>query len=112
MALPFHSEDYMDGAEAAAVIAAGVGVLAVGAVVPVGAWLMALHWMPCAWVRPALTALAFAIWLGTWWRLRRAWQGRAYAARRVLYWSGGLLLLGWVIGSPLLVWLFPGLKLP
>ncbi len=112
MALPLHQEEFMDGREAAALIAAGVGILALGLVMPVGAWLVTVVGAPCEWTRPVLSALALTIWGGTWMGLRWRWRGRAQPARRIVFVMGGLVLLGLLVGSPLLVVFWRGAMLP
>ncbi len=112
MALPLHQEEFMDGLEAAALVAAGVGVLALGLVTPVGAWLLAAGRIPCERARPVLTAVALLLWGGTWLLLRWRWRGRAQRARRVVMVMGLLMLLGLVAGSPLWAGLGQGVMLP
>jgi len=100
MALPLHQEEFMHGREAAALTAAGVGILALGLVMPIGAWLITVVGTPCEWTRPVLSAPALAIWGGTWMGLRLRWRGRAQPARRIVLVMGGLVLLGLAAGSP------------
>jgi hypothetical protein len=101
MALPLHQEEFMDGVEAAALTAAGVGVFALGLVMPAGAWLLTVAHTPCARTRPLLTLLALGVWGAVWLVLRWRWRGRAQAARRVVVRAAVLVLLGLAAGSPL-----------
>ena len=112
MALPLHHEEFMDGAEAAALMAAGVGVFLLGLVMPVGAWLVTDVGAPCEITRPVLTAVGLLLWGGTWVGLRRYWRGRAQPARRIVLLMGGLVLLGLVLGSPVWVIFWRGVMLP
>ena len=112
MSLLLHHEEFMEGSEAAALIGAGVGILATGMVTPVGAWLVTAQRIPCALARPLLTPIAFGIWGVTWWGLRRRWQGGSLPAKRIVLITGGLILAGLLLGSPLIARLFPTLMLP
>ncbi len=112
MALPFHTKEYFDGEDAAALMSAGVGMLALGMVNPVGAWLVTTHRLACTTARPLLTALAVGVWAGAWLVFHWHWRGRAKPAKTIVGWAGGLTALGLLLGTPIITWFWQGVHLP
>jgi len=112
MTMPSHHQEFLDGPIAAALLAAGVGIFLLGAVTPLGAWLIYAYHAPVRWVRPLLSLAAFGIWGSAWYSLHQRWQARPQPAQRIVLYAGALALLGLILGSPLLTWLYPTLPSP
>jgi len=112
MALPSPTHDDFNGKDAAALLAAGVGIFALGLANSVGAWLLTTHRLSCETARPLLTALALVLWAGTWAALRRAWQGTARPAKALTWWAAALITLGLLMGTPILTWFWAGVRFP
>ena len=112
MALPAPKHDDFNGKDAAALLAAGIGIFALGLGNTLGAWLVTTHRLSCSITRPLLTAVAFAVWLGAWGVLRRAWRNATKPAKDLTLWAATLIVLGLLLGSPLLTWFWPGVHLP
>ena len=108
---PRHQEK-LNGQDAAALIAAGVGILALGLVTPVGAWMVASRAWGYHVVRPWLTAGAFVLWGVLWFVLRQRWRERTLPAKATVLRAALLVLLGLLLGAPTLAWFWPGFPLP
>ncbi len=104
MGLPLQPEEKLEGHVAAAMVALGVGVLALGLITPLGMGLIGWGLLPQAMVRPLLTALAFGGWLSTWAALARRWGGKQFPARPVVLWMALLVAAGLLLGAPVWVW--------
>ncbi len=112
MALPPQKNDDFDGKDAAALLAAGIGIFALGLGNTLGAWLVTTRRLSYSITRPLLTALAFTLWGGTWAALQQAWRNTIKPAKALTLWMTVLALLGLLLGSPLLIWFWPGVRFP
>ena len=99
----------VDGEELAAVLAAGIGVFAVGLINPVGMWILSMGIVPQPVVRPLLSLVALLAWALSWMWLMLRWRGKRLSARWIVVVAGGLILLGLGLGSPLICYLWHGL---
>ncbi|NPA93126.1 MAG: hypothetical protein GXO56_05550 [Chloroflexi bacterium] len=112
MAMPPHHQEFLEGPTAAALLAAGIGIFLLGAVTPIGSWLIYAYHAPVRWVRPVLSLAAFGIWGLAWFTLQRRWKTSPQPAQRIVLYAGALAFLGLLLGSPLLFWLYPLLSPP
>jgi len=108
---PRHQEK-LNGQDAAALIALGVGIFALGLVTPVGAWMVTSRVWGYHVARPVLTAGVFVLWGVLWFVLRQRWRGRTLPARSVVLRAAGLGLLGLFLGAPVLAMFWPDIPLP
>ena len=112
MASPPRHQEKFNGQDAAALIAAGIGIFALGLITPVGAWLVTAHILGYRVARPLLTAGVFVLWGIIWLVLRRQWRGRALPAQTTVLRAGALILLGLFLGAPALARFWSGIRLP
>jgi len=112
MASPHRQHETLNGQDAAALIAAGAGIFALGLATPIGAWLVTARHLGYTTARPLLTAAAFALWGIVWLTLRRQWRTRSLKAQNIVLLAGALILLGLLLGTPIMAWFWPSIHLP